>query len=247
MQDRAGALGMAQPRPHRRQRVGGRSLAAGTMPWDWFHINSIDPQPNGDLFISARNTWAGYQLQAAPARSSGDSAAWTAPSRWARARRPPGSTTAASSPDGDVTFFDDGSNPPKEPQSRGVRDRARHEATTPRGWSPRSRTRARRCWRPARATCRRSPTATRVVGYGGVPEISEYAPGGSLLFDAHLPSTSSSTAPSATLERAARRPRRRSSRASTTSATRRSSRMSWNGATGVASWRVLAGARARRR
>jgi hypothetical protein len=33
-------------------------------PWDWFHLNSIDPQPNGDVFISARNTWAGYQLQA---------------------------------------------------------------------------------------------------------------------------------------------------------------------------------------
>ncbi|MHB8492861.1 MAG: arylsulfotransferase family protein, partial [Solirubrobacteraceae bacterium] len=37
---------------------------ANVTPWDWFHLNSIDPEPNGDLFISARSTWASYQLQA---------------------------------------------------------------------------------------------------------------------------------------------------------------------------------------
>src|SRR6185312_5893567 len=26
-------------------------------PWDYFHINSIDPEPNGNLLISARSTW----------------------------------------------------------------------------------------------------------------------------------------------------------------------------------------------
>ncbi len=36
-----------------------------------------------------------------------------------------GSTTAAMLPDGEVTFFDDGSNPPIHTQSRAVRDRAR--------------------------------------------------------------------------------------------------------------------------
>ena len=36
--------------------------APKSTPWDWFHLNSIDPEPDGDIFISARNTWAGYQL-----------------------------------------------------------------------------------------------------------------------------------------------------------------------------------------
>ena len=31
-------------------------------PFDPFHVNSIDPQPNGDLLISARNTDAAYEL-----------------------------------------------------------------------------------------------------------------------------------------------------------------------------------------
>ena len=157
-------------------------------PWDWFHLNSIDPEPDGDILISARSTWAGYQLAGrqrqdplAPRRQP------RAPSRWGRARRRPGSTTARMLPDGEVTFFDDGSNPPIHSQSRAMRDRARprdpHSAPRRRLHAPRPAAARRR----ARATCRRCPTATRVVGYGGVPEISEYATDGSLLFDAHLP------------------------------------------------------------
>ena len=37
-------------------------------PWDWFHLNSIDPEPGGDIFISARSTWAGYQLEGGTGR-----------------------------------------------------------------------------------------------------------------------------------------------------------------------------------
>ncbi len=36
---------------------------SGSTPWDYFHLNSIDPQPGGDLLISARSTWAGYLLE----------------------------------------------------------------------------------------------------------------------------------------------------------------------------------------
>ena len=30
--------------------------------WDWFHINSIDLEPDRNLLISSRNTWAIYQI-----------------------------------------------------------------------------------------------------------------------------------------------------------------------------------------
>jgi hypothetical protein len=33
------------------------------LPWDYFHINSVDPEPGGNLLLSARSTWAAYQLQ----------------------------------------------------------------------------------------------------------------------------------------------------------------------------------------
>ena len=114
------------------ERVRSRRRRRAPRPWDYFHLNSIDPEPGGDLLISARSTWAAYQLQA----GSGDDP--LAPRRpeelvqdGARAPRPRGSTTLACSPSGDVTLFDDGSNPPVHPQSRAVRialDFKTHEA-----------------------------------------------------------------------------------------------------------------------
>ena len=69
-----------------------------TTPWDYFHLNSVDPEPSGNVLISARSTWAGYQLcSAAPARSCGGSEATAARSGWAPAPRWPGSTTGACS------------------------------------------------------------------------------------------------------------------------------------------------------
>ncbi len=32
------------------------------LPFDYFHINSIQPQTDGNIVISGRNTWAGYKL-----------------------------------------------------------------------------------------------------------------------------------------------------------------------------------------
>jgi Arylsulfotransferase (ASST) len=35
---------------------------AGSQPWDYFHLNSIQQVPGGNLVISARNTWAVYEI-----------------------------------------------------------------------------------------------------------------------------------------------------------------------------------------
>ena len=82
-----------------------------------------------------------------------------------------------------------------------------------------------------------------LVGYGGVPEISEFASGGSLLFDANLPFDMS-------FYRAFRFPwsGRPLSPPATLAALNDTSEetvvhASWNGATDVSAWRVLAGAR----
>jgi hypothetical protein len=80
-----------------------------------------------------------------------------------------------------------------------------------------------------------------VVGYGGVPAISEYNAAGSLLFDAHQPFDMS-------FYRAFRFPW--NAQPATPPAVLASLNdtgeetivhASWNGATGVASWRILAG------
>ena len=44
--------------------VDARRVAARQVqnPYDYFHINSIDLAPDGDLLVSARNTWAVYKI-----------------------------------------------------------------------------------------------------------------------------------------------------------------------------------------
>jgi hypothetical protein len=210
-----------------------------TTPWDWFHLNSIDVQPNGDLLISARNTWAAYELE----RGSGN-VLWRLGGSDSSFKLGPGAETAWQHdgrmlPDGTLTFFDDGSNPPVHHQSRGVRivlDRARNEARLAAVYKN-----PHRLLSASQGNMQTLPDGDVLLGYGGVPEISEYAPNGALLFDAHLPY-------GMTFYRAFRYPwNGRPLYPPTALASLNNTgeetivHMSWNGATGVSAWRILAG------
>ena len=216
-------------------------------PWDWFHINSIDVEggnanQSGNIFISARSTWAGYQLEG----GSGN-ILWRLGGLKSSFKMGPGTETAWQHdgrilPDGEVTFFDDGSNPPIHRQSRGMRialDFTTHEARLIAAYThpdPPLLT-------PSQGNMQTLPDGNAVVGYGGVPAISEFASGGAVLFDAHLPFDMS-------FYRAFRFPwSGHPSTAPTVLANLNNTgeetivHMSWNGASEVGSWRVLAGER----
>ena len=143
-------------------------------------------------------------------------------------------------PDGELTFFDDGSNPPIHHQSRGLRirlDLKTHEARLASAYThPNPPLLA-----ASQGNMQTLADGNTVVGYGGVPAISEYAKDGSLLFDAHQPFDMS-------FYRAFRFPwsGRPLSPPAVLGGLNNTSEetivhASWNGATGVASWRVLAG------
>jgi hypothetical protein len=212
-----------------------------TTPWDWFHLNSIDPEPDG-LFISARSTWAGYQLEGGTGR-----VLWRLGGLASSFKMGPGTQTAWQHdgrvlPDGEVTFFDDGSNPPIHRQSRAVRialDFKTHEARLVAAYTHSDPP----LLAPSQGNAQTLADGSTLVGYGGVPAISEYAPGGALLFDAHLPYDM-------TFYRAFRFPwSGRPATPPTVLANMNDTgeativHASWNGATGVAAWRVLAGER----
>ncbi len=214
-------------------------------PWDWFHINSIDVEggnanQSGNLFISARSTWAGYQLQG----GSGN-ILWRLGGLKSSFKMGPGTETAWQHDgrilsNGDVTFFDDGSNPPIHRQSRGLRialDFKTHQARLLAAYTHHSPP----LLAPSQGNMQTLVDGNAVVGYGGVPAISEFAPGGSLLFDAHLPLDMS-------FYRAYRfpwsgRPTSPPAALANLNDTGEDTivHMSWNGATEVASWHVLAG------
>ncbi len=210
-------------------------------PWDWFHLNSIDPQPDGNVFISARSTWAGYQLQAGSGKIL-----WRLGGLESSFKMGPGTKTAWQhdgriTPDGDVTFFDNGSNPPIHQQSRAVRialDVKTHQARL------RSvLTRPNPLLSVSQGNMQTISSGNVVVGYGAIPEISEYGKDGTLLFDAHLPFVMSSYR--SVRQPWSGRPSSPPAIAAELNNTHEETvvHTSWNGATDVASWRVLAGDR----
>jgi Arylsulfotransferase (ASST) len=213
-----------------------------TTPWDYFHLNSIDPQPDGNLVISARSTWAGYQLEGGTGK-----VLWRLGGNKSSFKMAPGTEMAWQHdarvlPDGEVTFFDDGSNPPIHHQSRAVRitlDLETRQAHLVSAYTHRDPP----LLAASQGNMQTLENGNTLVGYGGVPAISEYAKDGSLLFDAHQPFDMS-------FYRAFRFPwsgRPLSPPAVLASLNNTSEETivhaSWNGATEVASWRVLAGKR----
>lgn len=142
--------------------------------------------------------------------------------------------------DGEVTFFDDGSNPPIHHQSRAVRislDFKTHEAHLATAFTHRNPT----LLAASQGNMQTLADGSTFVGYGGVPAMTEFARDGTLLYDAHQPFDM-------IFYRAYRYPwrgRPLSPPAVLASLNDTSEETivhaSWNGATDVASWRVLAG------
>jgi hypothetical protein len=213
---------------------------AGATPWDYFHLNSIDPQPDGKILISARSTWAGYLLEGGSGK-----VLWRLGGNKSSFKMGAGTQTAWQHdgrvlPNGDITFFDNGSNPPIHRQSRAVRlelDLKTHEAhlasVYTHGNPP--------LLAASQGNVQTLADGKTLVGYGETPAISEYARDGSLLFDADQPFGMS-------FYRAFRfpwsgRPDSPPAVLASLNSTDEETivHASWNGATDVASWRVLAG------
>jgi Arylsulfotransferase (ASST) len=212
-------------------------------PWDWFHLNSIDPEPDGDLLISARGTWAAYQLEGGSGKIL-----WRLGGTKSSFKMGPGTSTAWQHdarmlPNGEITLFDDGANPPIHPQSRAIRvalDFQTHEARLVSSYTHPDPP----ILSASQGNMQTLADGNTLVDYGGTPQISEYAANGALLFDASLPYDMSSyrgfrfpwngrpASPPALLANL------------NNTGEETIVHMSWNGATEVSSWRVLAGAHA---
>ncbi|MHB8491908.1 MAG: arylsulfotransferase family protein, partial [Solirubrobacteraceae bacterium] len=188
---------------------------------------------------SARSTWASYQLQAGTGNIL-----WRLGGTNSSFRMGPGTETAWQHdgrilPNGEVTLFDDGSNPPVHRQSRAVRialDFRTHQARLSAAY-----THPGPLLSVSQGNAQTLGSGNTVIDYGSIPEISEYAPDGSLLFDAHLPFGMDNY-------RGYRfpwvgRPLQPPALAANLNSTAEETVLhaSWNGSSEVAAWRVLAG------
>ncbi|HKH58524.1 MAG TPA: arylsulfotransferase family protein [Rubrobacter sp.] len=209
-----------------------------TKPFDYFHINSIDVYDEKHLLVSSRNTCAVYKID----RKTGE-IVWQLGGKKSAFEMGPGTVTAFQHdaryhPDGTITIFDNG-NVNKVEQSRGIVVEVDEDAMSARL--------AREYTHPEKLLCETQgsvqvlPNGNIFVGWGSEPVYSEFDREGRLLFNAAFPAESESyrafrlpwsgqpaDAPAVVAERGAE--------------DRVKIYASWNGATEVATWQVLAGA-----
>jgi hypothetical protein len=209
-------------------------------PFDFFHLNSINLDADGTLLVSSRNTWAadeidphsGVVLWTLGGKASSFTEGHGAATAYQHDARPAGP--------GEISFFDNGGSPQVHAQSRGVvlaLNQQTHTVSV-----------LEQFLHPGRPLLAESQGDLQslghgdwFVGWGQERYISEFGPHSTLLFDATLPpgwesyralsfddwNATPTSAPALAL--------RQGSSGVVAYA-------SWNGATGVARWQVLAGA-----
>jgi hypothetical protein len=205
--------------------------------FDYFHINSIDPIPGGYLLISARRTCAVYKVD----RKTGE-VVWRLGGEQSDFDMGYGTRTdwqhdARRHPDGTITIFDNG-GVQKDVQSRGIVvevDEDDMSATLVGEY-----THPNKILAATQGNLQVLPNGNMFVGWGSEPFYSEFGPDGKLLYDASFPSQVESY-------RAFRFPwkgqpeDRPAVVAEAGPDDRVTIYVSWNGATEVDTWQVLAG------
>jgi hypothetical protein len=208
--------------------------------FDYFHINSVQLDDDGNLLISARNTWAAYKLD----HRTG-AVLWTLGGKHSSFRIGAGAGFAfehdvrsVAPNDSLITLFDDGAGlPAVHKASRGLElalDVRHKTARLAAQWlhSP-----------PLLAefegNLQQLPDGDHMIGWGQQPYFTEYDPSGRPILDARFvgntssyrvyrfPWTAAPAVPPAVV--------------ASNSAQGTTLFVSWNGATNVASWSVLGG------
>jgi hypothetical protein len=218
-------------------------FAGGTKaaPFDYLHINSIAIAPDGDLILSARNTSTIYKVS----RPSGD-VVWRLGGKRSSFEMGPGATfwfQHHARPQGEnvLSIFDDGGSPAREAQSRAILlnlDTGAMRATLTRSYVHPARLLAAN-----QGSMQVLDNGRVFVGWGNLPYFSEFLADGTLVLDGQFPvgdqsyrSFTSGWAGHPT-DAPAIAARVNQAGGSTVYA-------SWNGATELDSWAVLAGSSA---
>jgi Arylsulfotransferase (ASST) len=211
----------------------------GSQVYDYIHGNSIDLLPDGNLIVSARNTSAIYKVD----RTTGD-IVWRLGGKRSDFAMGAGTTfgwqhDARMQPDGTLTLFDDQAAPGK---SRAIVLRLDETAKT--ASLVKAYARPVGILATSQGNMQVLPNGNILVGWGSQPYVSEFSPDGRLLYDATFPAAIQSyrdfrlpwvASPSDSPSIAVDPP---TGGTVTVYA-------SWNGATEIAGWDVLAGADAK--
>jgi hypothetical protein len=215
--------------------------ASGSQPFDYFHINSVALGPDGNYLISGRNTHTLYDInrktgairwrlggkESSFAMGSGTIFNWQHDARW-RSKNT-------------ISLFDNGSNPAVEKQSRALLLRVNvgarkvslvHAYIHPEGLLSGSQ-----------GNVQMLPKGHVFVGWGQNPWFTEFDARGNVVFDGYFAKDADSYRAYRLTWRA--RPATRPAIAARKTSAGVTVYASWNGATNVTRWQVLAGRTAR--
>jgi Arylsulfotransferase (ASST) len=208
------------------------------VPVDYFHINSIEVEPDGNFLISAKGTYAVYKVD----RANGE-ILWRLGGKKSDFEMGPGTRTvsqhdARRQEDGTITLFDNGAPPEVHDQSRGIvveLDEDAMKATLVREYTHPGKPLA-----TSQGNMQVLSNGNAFVGWGTEPFTSEYSKEGKLIFDLEFAGETQSYRAfrQAWSGRPAEDP---SIAAEKGKGDQVNVYASWNGATEAITWRVLAG------
>jgi hypothetical protein len=207
-------------------------------PYDFFHINSIQLLPNGNLLVSARGTWAIYEINMKTGKIPYNFGGKNSSFKLGRGAHFEWQHDATMQPNGTITVFDDGAgNYKSETQSRALRlwiHYKSHQITLSHAYTNNPPVLTN-----AQGSVQVLPSGNTFVGWGSAPYFTEFAKNGSQTFSMHFKRPLQSY-------RGFRfpwwgQPKTPPSVAASAKGSRTTVYASWNGATTVSSWAVLAG------
>jgi hypothetical protein len=206
-------------------------------PYDYFHVNAIQLLPNGNLLITARNTWGVYEID----RATGQ-IIWQLGGKSSDYKMGKGATFEwqhdAELHNGLLTVFDDADSPQEEKYSRAIVLRLNNRTRT--ASLVRSYSHSPGVLSGSQGNMQSLPNGNVFVGWGADPDFSEYSSHGRQILNLTFQnpvnsyrayqfvwSAQPSTPPAI--------------RVKTGPNNQSTVYVSWNGATDVASWKLLAG------
>ena len=219
-----------------------RYFRGAAAPFDPYHLNSVEPESNGKLLLSARNTNAAYEVD-----PSTGAIQWTLGGKHSDFHMLQGTTFIAQHdvrrlPNGDVTVFDNGTGVPGVGgrPARGIvihLDMSAKTATLVQKFKRRSKTFA-----PSQGNVQGLPNGNFFVGWGGSsPYMSEFSSAGKLIFDARFNPSDNNSYRSYRFPWSARPYYPPKIALTSAKGNKTKVYITWNGATDVSSWEVLAG------
>jgi EmrB/QacA subfamily drug resistance transporter len=226
------------------------SVPTNGFPWDAYHVNAIDLTGGGSFLVSMRNTWAAYMVNIKTGGIEWTLGGKHSSFRFGRGAEFQWQHDVALGADGHtgltVTLFDDhccqltggGTSVPPTGPSRGLvlgLNQSTHVATLEAEYGEREGFKSEYM-----GDTQPLANSDTFVGWGSAPYFTEYSAAGKLLLEAEFPGSDLSYR--TMVEPWEGLPLTTPAAAARETGGRTTVYASWNGATELASWRVLAGA-----